>query len=457
NFASGYEAVGANYFSLSELGRASEYFNKAFELREHASEREKLAITATYYQIVTGELEKAEQTYQEWVESYPRDFRAHLRLGNVYIQRGQYEKAEEAYRASLRLEPDSITPYGNLAIALLALQRFDEARQIIRQAHSRKLDDFVARNDLYAMAFLQVDSPAMAEQQQWFAGQPDVAHFGLSLTSDTEAYTGHLAKARELTKRSVESAIHADSKEAGAIWQENAALREAAFGNVTPAKESAEEGVKLVPASQSVAVEAALAFAMAGDRARAESMSQDLNKRFPLNTQVQSLWLPAIRARLALERKKPADALNALQASSGPIEFGTILFVANGSCLYPTYVRGEAYLEAGEGGAAAAEFQKILDHSGLVWNCWTGALAHLGVARANALQARTAKGADADAARVRALAAYKDFLDLWKDADPDIPILKQAKAEYQFLLAARPPSASRASWLLVEIGAIALE
>ncbi|PYU38115.1 MAG: hypothetical protein DMG54_31250 [Acidobacteria bacterium] len=457
NFASGYEAVGANYFSLSELGRASEYFNKAFELREHAGEREKLAITATYYQIVTGELEKAEQTYQEWVESYPRDYRAHLRLGNVYLQRGQYEKAEEAYRASLRLTTDSITPYGNLADALLALQRFDEARQIIQQAHSRKLDDFVARSALYALAFLRVDSPAMAEEQRWFAGQPEVEYFGLSLASDSEAYAGHLLKARELTRRSVQSAIHADSKEAGAIWQENAALREAAFGNMAQAKQSAEEGVKLAPASQSVAVEAALAFAMAGDGARAESMAQDLNKRFPLDTQMQALWLPAIRAQLALDRKKPADALNAMQASSGPIEFGTILFVANLSCLYPTYVRGEAYLEAGEGGAAAAEFQKIRDHGGLVWNCWTGALAHLGVARANALQARTARGADADSARVRALAAYKDFLDLWKDADPDVPILKQAKAEYQFLLAARPPSASRASWLLVEIGATALE
>jgi tetratricopeptide (TPR) repeat protein len=457
NFASGYEAVGANYFSLSELGRASEYFNKAFELREHASEREKLAITATYYQIVTGELEKAEQTYQEWVESYPRDYRAHLRLGNVYLQRGQYEKAEEAYRASLRLTTDSITPYGNLADALLALQRFDEARQIIQQAHSRKLDDFVARSALYALAFLRVDSPAMAEEQRWFAGQPEVEYFGLSLASDSEAYAGHLLKARELTRRSVQSAIHADSKEAGAIWQENAALREAAFGNMAQAKQSAEEGVKLAPASQSVAVEAALAFAMAGDGARAESMAQDLNKRFPLDTQVQALWLPAIRAQLALDRKKPADALNAMQASSGPIEFGTILFVANLSCLYPTYVRGEAYLEAGEGGAAAAEFQKIRDHGGLVWNCWTGALAHLGVARANALQARTAKGADGDSARVRALAAYKDFLDLWKDADPDVSILKQAKAEYQFLFAARPPSASRASWLLVEIGATALE
>jgi hypothetical protein len=144
---------------------------------------------------------------------------------------------------------------------------------------------------------------------------------------------------------------------------------------------------------------------------------------------MQSLWLPAIQAQLALDKKNPAAALTALQAAS-PIELGQILFVANISCLYHVYVRGEAYLAAGQGKEAAAEFQKIIDHSGIVWNCWTGALAHLGVARANALQSRTSQGADSDAARVRALAAYKDFFTLWKDADPDIPILKQAKAEY---------------------------
>ena len=168
---------------------------------------------------------------------------------------------------------------------------------------------------------------------------------------------------------------------------------------------------------------------MAGEAARAESLAHDLNKRFPLDTQMQSLWLPAIRAQLALNRKNPAAALSSFRSASA-IEFGQISFVANISCLYPTYIRGEAYLAARQGSAAAAEFQKILDHSGIVWNCWTGALAHLGVARAQCLQSRTSQGADADAARVRALAAYKDFLALWKDADPDIPILKEAKAEY---------------------------
>jgi tetratricopeptide (TPR) repeat protein len=429
NFAMGYAAVGNDYFSLGELGRASEFDTKAFQLREHASEREKLVITAYYYQSVTGELDKAAQTYQEEIESYPRDYRAHLDLGGVYQQQGQYERAAESNRQGLRLAPDSGPPYTDLVNSLLSLQRFDETRQIIHEVQARKLDNVILHNALYALAFLGSDSAAMAEQQQWFAGKPGYQNFGLALASDTEAYGGHLGKARELTKRAVESAIRADSKENGAIWQENAAIEQAACGNPAEARQSAAEALKLVPTSQGVEVEAALAFAMAGDTARAESLAQDLGKRFPLDTQMQSLWLPAIQAQLALDKKNPASALNALQAAS-PIELGQILFVANISCLYPTYIHGEAHLAAGQGKEAATEFQKIIDHSGTVWNCWTGALAHLGVARANALQARTSQGADADAARVRALAAYKDFLTLWKDADPDIPILKEAKVEY---------------------------
>jgi eukaryotic-like serine/threonine-protein kinase len=185
----------------------------------------------------------------------------------------------------------------------------------------------------------------------------------------------------------------------------------------------------MAPESQGVESEAALAFAMAGDTARADSLAQDLAKRFALDTQVQSLWMPSIRGQLALNKKNPALALNTLQTASA-IELGQINFVANISCLYPVYVRGEAYLAAGQGSAAAAEFQKILDHNGIVWNCWTGALARLGIARANGLQAKALQGAGANTARVRALAAYKDFFTLWKDADPDIPILIAAKSEY---------------------------
>ena len=429
NFAMAYRSVGLDYSALGELGRASEYLTKAFQLREHASEREKLAITAAYYFNVTGELDKSAQTYQEGIATYPLEYAAYDNLGIVYSEQGQYEKATEMTRQALRLAPDHVVSYTNLANDVLALQRFDETRQIIHEAQERKLDHFAMRDALYALAFLDSDSAAMAEQQQWLAGKPEFENFGLALASDTEAYGGHVSKARELTKQAGDSAIRADSKENGAMWRAIAAQREAAYGNITQARQTAAEALNLAPASQGVEVEAALAFAMAGDMARAESLAQDLGKHLPLDTQMQLLWLPSIRAQLALHRKNPTLAINSLLAAS-PIELGLIQFVANISCLYPTYTRGEAYLAAGQGGAAAAEFQKIIDHSGIVWNCWTGALAHLGVARANALESRTSRGADADAACVRALAAYKDFLTLWKDADPDVPILQRAKAEY---------------------------
>jgi len=370
------------------------------------------------------------QTYQEEIESYPREPTAYSNLGMVYGQRGQYEKAVAISKQAILLAADNVSSYVSLANYTLALQRFDETRRIIQKAQVRKLDDFGFHVNSYVLAFASGNLGAMAEQQQWLEGKPEYDTFGLALASETEAYGGRLAKARELTKRAVDSAIRADDKETGAIWQANASVQQAAFGNLAEAQQSAAEALKLVPASRGPEVEAALAFAMAGNAAQAESLAEDLGKRFPLDTHLQTLWLSAIQAQLALNKKKPELALNDLQASASSIELGQIDFVFNISCLYPTYVRGNAYLAAGQGTAAATEFQKIVDHNGIVWNCWTGALAHLGVARANGLQSRTAHGADADAARVRALAAYKDFLTLWKDADPDIPILKQAKAEY---------------------------
>jgi eukaryotic-like serine/threonine-protein kinase len=428
NFASGYSALGSDYFSLGELGRASENYTRAFQLREHASEREKQAITANYYSYVTGELNKSVEVYQEEINSYPREIRGYANLGIVYAQLGEYEKASEITKQCLGLAPNWVANYINLGNFALASQRLDETRQLIHEAQTRKLGNVLLHNLVYALAFLGTDSAAMAEEQQWFAGKPEEG-FGLTLASDSEAYAGHVGKARELAKRSVDSAIQVDSKENAAIWQENAALSEAAYGYPAEARRLAGEALKLAPTSQGAEVEAALAFAMAGDTARAESMAQDLAKRFPLDTQMQSLWLPAIHAQLALNRKNPASALTALHAAV-PVELGLIQFLNYFSGLYTVYIRGEAYLATGQGEEAAAEFQKILDHSGIVWNCWTGALAHLGLARANALEAKTLQGAGADAARARALAAYKDFLALWKDADPDIPILKEAKAEY---------------------------
>jgi eukaryotic-like serine/threonine-protein kinase len=437
NFALGYWMAGNMSMMMSmQDDRRREYLTRAFQLREHASEREKLTIAGGYYHNVTGELDKAERALREVVESYPRlqefesmDVSPHVMLGGVYMDQGRYEEAEEVTRQSLRFVPHHMYPYLMLSIDLLALQRFDEARQIIHDGQSRTMDNGAFHNALYALAFLNADTAAMAEQQEWFASKPDYENWGLALASDTEAYAGHLGKARELTKRVVESDERADNKEGGAIDLANAAQREAAYANPTRARQTVAEALKLAPTSRGVESEAALAFAMAGDTTQAESLAQDLGKRFPLDTQIQSLWLPTIRAQMELDRRNPAVALSILQAAS-PIELGQIGFSNNISCLYPIYIRGQSYLAARQGSAAVAEFQKILDHSGIVWNCWTGALAHLGVARANVLQSRTLQGADADAARVRALAAYKDFLTLWKDADPDIPILMQAKAEY---------------------------
>jgi hypothetical protein len=428
NFAMGYEAVGTDYNNLAELERAREYYTKAFQLREHASELEMLKITSAYYESVTGEMDKAAQTYQELIERYPRSAAGYDNLAEVLAAQGQYDKATDIARQGMRLKTASANDYNNLASYALALQHFDETKRIIQEAQARNFDGAAVHAYLYVLAFLGADSAALTEQQQWFAGKPD--DFGPLLASDTEAYGGHVGKARELTKRAVDSAVRADNKETGAVYLAIAAQREAAFGNATEARQIAAKAWKLAPESQGVKTELALAFAIAFDTERAESLAQNLAKRFPLDTEMQSLWLPAIQAQLALDRKNPALALNALQAATR-IELGQTSFTTTCiSCLYHVYIRGDAYLAAGQGNAAAAEFQKILDHSGIVQNCWTGALAHLGVARANASEARTSKGADADAARVRALAAYKDFLTLWKDADPDIPIYKQAKAEY---------------------------
>jgi DNA-binding winged helix-turn-helix (wHTH) protein/tetratricopeptide (TPR) repeat protein len=429
NFAMAYRALGIDYANLSELGRARDYFSKAFQLREHASEREKLTISAEYYSYATGELDKAAKTFEEEMQIYPREDAAYVNLGLVYAAEGQYEKAAEITKQAASFAPGSVSEYENLANDALALQRYDETRQVIREAQGRNIDDFILHNALYALAFVGADPGAMAAQQQWFAGKPEFENVGLALASYSEAYFGRLSKSRELTKQAVSSAVRADNKENAAVYLAIAAQREAAVGNPAQAQQAAAEALKISPASQGAESEAALALAMAGDSMRAESLAQDLNKRFPLDTQMQSLLLPPIQAQLALNKKNPEAALAALQAAA-PVELGQIPFVNNISCLNSVYVRGEAYLAAGQSSAASAEFQKILEHNGIVWNCWTGALAHLGLARARALQSRTSQGADVQAARLRALSAYKEFLALWKDADPDVPILKQAKAEY---------------------------
>jgi eukaryotic-like serine/threonine-protein kinase len=428
NFAKGYWAVAWGYEDLGETGRANEFFTKAFDLQEHISEREKLQITGDYYLKVTGELDKAAQTYQQQIGAYPQDYLAMEKLGLVFDYEGQYQKAVDLCRKVLRITPNRLVSYENLATFVLALQHFDEARQIIHEAQARKLDGDVLHSSLYALAFFEGDSEAMTEQQEWFASHTEYENVGLGQASNTEAYGGRMGNARDLTKRSVESAVRADNKEAGAINLAIGAQWQAVYGNPVEARRSAEEALKLAPMGQAVEIDTGLAFALADDAARTKSLARDLSKRFPLDTRMQAVWLPMIQAQLALNSNNPSFAIDVLQSALA-LELGED-FANTTSCIYPAYVRGEAYLAMGQGKEAAAEFQKIIDHSGIVGTCWTGALARLGVARGNALQARTSQGADADAARTRALAAYKDFLALWKDAEPDIPILKEAKDEY---------------------------
>ena len=430
NFAMGYLEIGNIYSNMVEDARAAEYFTQAFSLRQHTSERENLLISAQYYWNVIGDLDQASATYDQTVALYPRDPPALNDAALVYAARGQYRRAVQLELQAQAIGPNVMQTYGNLGNDYLVLQHYARAQQMIDEAQARKMDDVLFHDESYILGFFHSDPAAMARQMQWFTANPAYRHFGLLFSADTEAYSGHLQRARDLTSQAVDSAVQADSRENGALWWEEAALRESAFGNPAQARQDAAAGLKLVPASEGVGAEAALADAIAGDAATAQSLAAGLNKRFPSDTQMQTLWLPAIQAQLALDRHDSASAIADLQNLQPPGELAQLDWAANISSLYPNYIRGEAYLAAGQGAQAAADFQTILDHPGIVWNCWTGALAHLGLARANALEARTSAGADADAARSRALAAYRDFLTLWKDADPDIPVYTQAKQEY---------------------------
>jgi eukaryotic-like serine/threonine-protein kinase len=419
NFASAIEGIGIMYADLGQPLRANEYLSKAFTLREHASEREKLHIASIYYTVVTGELDKAVETYREWQESYPRDFVARLNLGALYAMQGQFAKAIEQEQESVRLNSQNVIAYDNLMQYFLDENRLEDARKAHDEATSRKLDDYLLPTFLYALAFLQGDSKTMQEQTTWFEGKPDLEHVILMIESATEAYSGHLRKSRELLRHAMDSAVRANNKESAALYGLDASWREAAFGNGEDAHRQATAALALAPQSRDVKTLAGLSFASSGDTRRAQSLAEEVGKNSPLHTMVQSYWLPTIQAENALMNRDyvaAAERLNAVR----PLQWGLPFISSTNSCLYPVYLAGQIDLAAGNGRAAVADFQGILDRPGLVWNCATGALAHLGLGRAYALSGETAK----------ARTAYNDFLALWKDADPDIPILKQAKAEY---------------------------
>ena len=414
NFAMAYFELGDKYANLRENSLSSQNMRKAFDLRNHVSEYEKLAIEAAYYGETTGDLEKSRQSYELLLQTYPRDGLAINGLGFTYSALGQYEKATPLMRELVRLYPDSAFSYSNLAIGSLRLNRLEEARAALAEATRRKLEYPTLHRRLYFLAFLQNDPSGMAEQVAWGTGKLGVEDLLLSHEADTAAFSGQLSRARALTTQAVASAQRAGEKEAAANHEANAALREAFFGNAAEARKRVASAFALAR-GRDVIYPSALALAIAGDAARAQSLADDLNKAFPEDTIIQFNSLPTLRAQLALNRNDAAKAIEFL-LSSVPYEFSDFGLKA----LYPAFLRGEAYLAARRGTEAASEFQKILDHPGMVMNDPIAALARLGLARAYALQGETAK----------ARTAYQNFLTLWKNADPDIPIFLAAKSEF---------------------------
>jgi eukaryotic-like serine/threonine-protein kinase len=412
NFAMAYARLGTCYTNLGETTVGAQNTAKAYQLRARVSEPERWYIESHYYENVTGNEENARKVYELWAQTYPRDFRPMPPLNGVYARLGQYDQSLAAARDALRLQPASGMNQSNVVFAYLALNRLEEARAAAEEALAKNYDFWSLHNALYHIAFLQSDAAGMKQQVAWAAGKPGVENVFLVKSADTSAYAGRLAEARELSRAGAASATRAGEKEVAADHEANAALRQALFGNFEQARQQAATALAH-STGRDVQFEAGLALAMAGDENQADRLANDLAKRFPENTAVQFNYLPTIRAQLALTRNDYSKALDALQAGA-PYDMGSM------GRMYPVYVRGEAYLAAHQGREAAAEFQKILDHRGIVWNLPIGALAHLQLGRAYALQGDMLK----------AKAAYKDFLTLWKDADPDIPILKQAKAEY---------------------------
>ncbi len=417
NFAMAYEALGTSYSNLGARSLASENTRKAYELRERVSELEKFHIESHYYQFAIGDLEKARQAYELWAQTYPRDPVPPQSLGITYKNLGQYDKALAEAHETLRLDPAYVLGYASLLSNYFYLNRMDEARATAEEARAKKLDSPYLRFNLYLLAFLQNDVAGMAQQVAWSAGKPGVENMLLANEADTAAYSGRLGKAREFSRRAVASAERAEEKETAAGYEADAALREALAGNADETRQQAAAALGL-STGRDVQYGAALALAFAGDTTKAQALADDLANRFPEDTLAQFNYLPTIRAQLVLSRHDSSKALETLQAAAA-YELGTSGFFRFLS-LYPIFVRGEAYLAGHQGNEAAAEFQKILDHRGIVLSEPIGALAHLQIGRAYAMQGDTAK----------ARAAYQDFLTLWKDADPDIPILTAAKAEY---------------------------
>jgi serine/threonine protein kinase/Tfp pilus assembly protein PilF len=417
NFAMAHALMGTAYHNLGEKKLAAESTKKSFELREHVSDREKYYIESHYYHYVTGNLEDVRKVYELWAQTYPRDLVPHANLGVIYQGLGQYEKGLEEFHNALRIAPEDALTYSNLVISYICLNQLQEAETTAKEAQAKKLDSTDLHQYQYELGFLNHDTLEQAQQIEWATDKPGPESLFLYFEANSAAYSGQLNKSLEIFHRSEASAERAGEKDRAADAEASAALYEALFGKEAEARKHAGAAN-----AQSIGKDgefvAALALASAGDSSGAQGIVEDLAKRFSEDTIVKFNYLPTIRAQLALKRNDGAKAVEILEAAA-PYELGLAGGTSFSANLYPVYVRGEAYLATKKGNQAATEFQKILDHPGVVLNEPIGALAHLGLARAYVLQGDTAK----------ARTAYQDFLTLWKDADPDIPILIAAKSE----------------------------
>ena len=411
--------MGISYSNLREPGLASQNLQKAYDLRDRVSEREGYRISGTYYLLVTGELEKAIQSYEMWARAYPHNGEPYGNLGVDYSYLGQYDKAVAASLEDLRLNPGSAAAFTNLVGLYAALDRLNDARAKYNEAVEHKVDNPFLHGNRYGVAFLENDPSEMKRQAAAASGKPgeDIL---LSFASDTEAFYGRLENARELSQRAIDSAHRNGSSETAAAWQMNAALREAEFNNIARSRQEIASALALAP-TRDVSILAALALARIGDTEQAKHIADDLAERYPLNTVVNHYWLPAIYASIEIRRGDPAKALDILQTTE-PYELGSPLpqFEVGGS-LYPAYIRGSAYLALNKSKEAAAEFRKFLDQRGVAVNSPLAALAQLQLGRCYA------QAGDS----INARSNYQSFFALWKDADAGIPVLKQAKAEYQ--------------------------
>ena len=414
NFARAYASLGMAQYNLQETTAASENFRKAFELRNRVSERERFYIEAAYYSFATGELEKANEVYKQWAQEYPADVAPRVNLSLNYSTMGEFEKAAKEARAAIEVSPTSVTGYANLISNYLALGRIDEAKTIYDQAKQHNFDNEYLREMRYDIAFLQHDEPEMQWQVLTAAEIPGTASTLLAAQADTDAFYGKLKQARECSRRAVAAAMRDEGKESAALRLASSAYRESLVGTAAVARQQAGEALALSPGLD-VRIAAALTLVEVGEAAQAEKIAHQLDAEFPLNTIVQNYWLPTIRAEIALRKADAKQAIALLEVAT-PYELG----MQNVGAMVPIYVRGMAYLRAGQGAEAAAQFAKMLEHRTLAQNAPIESLAQVQLARAYAMSGDVTK----------AKAAYQDLLALWKDADPDIPILKQARAEY---------------------------